>query len=68
LAPTVGPAAKSVIIKGEALEGMKNLVVGRIIINIEGEPIVDDSRWGQSRICLNQVMLFQLARLKFLLV
>ena len=46
LAPTVGPAAKSVIIKGAALEGMKNLVVGRIIINMEGEPIVDDSGWG----------------------
>ena len=46
LAPTVGPAAKSVIIKGAALQGMKNLVVGRIIINMEGEPIVDDSGWG----------------------
>ena len=45
LAPTVGPAAKSIPFSGEALRGTENLAIGQIHTLPGGGRIVDDSGW-----------------------
>ena len=47
LAPTVGPATKAVLIKGEALRGMENLAIGEVRMDQHGNRIVDDSGWKE---------------------
>ena len=46
LAPTVGRVSKGVTIIGEAQRGMQHLAIGRVMINLQGEQIVDDSGWS----------------------
>ena len=46
LAPTVGRVSKGVTITGEAQRGMQHLAIGRVLINLQGEQIVDDSGWS----------------------
>ena len=43
LAPTVGPWPKGVYITGEALLGMRKLVIGEIIIDLRGACIDPDA-------------------------
>ena len=45
LAPTVGPAVKSVMFRAGSMKGTEDLVVGRII-TVNGTPLIDDSSWG----------------------
>ena len=45
LAPTVGPAVKSVTFRAGSMKGAEDLVVGRII-TVNGTPLNDDSSWG----------------------
>jgi len=45
LAPTVGPAVKSVTFRAGSMKGAEDLVVGRII-TVNGTPLIDESRWG----------------------
>ena len=45
LAPTVGPAVKSVTFRAGSMKGAEDLVVGRII-TVNGTPLIDDSSWG----------------------
>ena len=46
LAPTVGPVPRGVTITGEAQRNMQHLAIGRVLINLQGEQIVDDSGWS----------------------
>ena len=46
LAPTVRRVSKGVMITGEAQRGMQHLAIGQVLINLQGEQIVDDSRWS----------------------
>ena len=46
LAPTVGRVPKGVTITGEAQRNMQHLAIGRVLINLQGEQIVDDSGWS----------------------
>ena len=46
LAPTVGRVSKSVTIMGEAQCGMQHLAISRVMINLQGGQIVDDSGWS----------------------
>jgi len=45
LAPTVGPAVKSVTFRAGSMKGAEDLVVGRII-TVNGTPLINDSSWG----------------------
>ena len=45
-APTVGRVSKGVTIIGEPQRGMRHLAIGRVMINLQGEQIVDDSGWS----------------------
>ena len=46
LAPTVGRVSKGVTIMGEAQRGMQHLANCQVLINLQGEQIVDDSGWS----------------------
>ena len=46
LAPTVGRVPKGVTITGEAQRNMQHLAIGRVLINLQGEQIVDDLGWS----------------------
>ena len=46
LAPTVGPASSNVFITGEARRNTQDLVIGEVMMNQQGEPVIDDSGWG----------------------
>ena len=46
LAPTVGLVSKGVTLTGEAQHGMQHLAIGRVLINLQGEQIMDDSGWS----------------------
>ena len=46
LAPTVGLVSKGVTITGEAQRNMQHLAIGRVLINLQGEQIMDDSGWS----------------------
>ena len=45
LAPTVGHSSKGVYIMGEALRGARELAIGRIIINPNGDRVIRDANW-----------------------
>ena len=45
LAPTVGPAVKSITFRAGLMKGAKNLAIGHIIM-VDGTPLIDDSSWG----------------------
>ena len=45
LAPTVGPAVKSVTFRAGSMKGAEDLAIGHIIM-VDGMPLIDDSSWG----------------------
>ena len=45
LAPTVGPAVKSVTFRAGSMKGAEDLAIGHIIM-VDGTPLIDDSSWG----------------------
>ena len=68
LAPSVGNASKGVTIMGEAMQGVENFVSARSPSTRKESPSLMILAGGRNQIYLNQVMLFQLASLTFLLV
>ena len=45
LAPTVGPAVKSVTFRAGSESGLKDIAIGQVE-DINGVPFIDDSEWG----------------------
>src|SRR6185369_7065958 len=45
LAPTVGPAVKSITFRAGSKSGFKNIAIGQVE-DINGVPFIDDSEWG----------------------
>ena len=45
LAPTVGPAVKSVTFRAGSKSGCKDIAIGQVE-DINGVPFIDDSEWG----------------------